>query len=646
MNDKETNDAENKRIIFFLGAGASAVAEVPDTLSFIYGEEGFKKLIDDKGTEEEKIMLQEILTILEKKQKETSQKYRLFTQLNKDKKKSKKFEGIKKKKEKFEKIDVELVLETLYKLNNKEVEILPDFYDEDTFKIKSKEKSLKSLEKKLRRFIREKTIVSEDKIDYIAPLKEFIDKYKTLDIFSVNYDTCIEQFCKEYDLRYTDGFELYWYPELFDNSDYDVKLYKIHGSVMWYLTDRGTYVKIPIASTEKDEIEFITGETAKTLMVYPMGGKWEYAEPLLELIRRLHGGLEKAKVCIVIGYSFRDDYIRRIFFEAARTNKGLTILLIDPDAGRIYDDKLKFIDKDKRKHSSLEGRVTCWNYPMEKVLKDNCLYRSVGKLSDILKEFETAREFKRERGSEVGGFEYGIQGVVSNCIEAGYTSMAERILEKELGITVDNLKESHLFVDTPIDKLRLLCGLGVHHLYSGRYDKAKRYFDELKRVLEQSLEIGNEYFELNRQLTDLVKNGKEKEWKEIEQKIEKIRRNNEVLPFYAWFWDHSDSNWTRRLEYSFIVFLSKEIELRSGNDEANILLIILNKCIDMKELLEIPFDKDIYKGSDKINIGSSSVETRRKADAEKKLTEIVNAFDKLINFCEEKERQEVEQMGN
>ncbi len=493
MENREIEKVENNKILFFLGAGASVTAGVPDTESFIYG------------------------------------------------------------------------------MNNKELEILPDFYDENTLKFKEKEESLKSLEKELRGFIREKTIVSKDKIDYIAPLKEFIDKYKTLDIFSVNYDTCIEQFCKEYSLRYTDGFELYWHPELFD-GDYDVKLHKIHGSVMWYLTDRGTYVKIPIASKEKDEIKLITGETAKTLMVYPRGGKWEYAEPLLELIRRLHDGLENAGVCIIIGYSFRDDYIRRIFFEAAQKNKDLTIFLISPHAGKIYDDKLKFIDKDKIRPSSLEGRVICWNYPMEIVLKDYYLYRSLRKLSDILKGLEVAHEFKRERGSKVGAFQHGVQEVVSNCIEIGYTSMAEKVLEKELGITVNNLKESALFVDKkPIDKLRVLCGLGVNHLYSGRYDKAKIYFEVLKEVLEQSLEVGNEYFELNRQLTDLVKNGKEGR-AEIEQKIEKIRRNNEVLPFYGWFGNHSDLNWTRRLEYSFIVFLNKEITLRSRKDEDNILL--------------------------------------------------------------------------
>jgi len=644
MEDEETNDVENKGIIFFLGAGASVTAGVPDTESFISGNEGFKKRIEDEGSEEEKKALQAILKILEKRNKETSQKYRDFPRQIKDKKKSEEFERIKFEKEKFEKIDVELVLETLYKLNNKGVEILPDFYDETTLKFEEKEESLKSLEKELRGFIREKTIVSEDKIDYLAPLKEFInkDKYKTLDIFSVNYDTCIEQFCKEYSLRYTDGFELYWHPGLFE-KDYDVKLYKIHGSVMWYLTDRGTYVKIPIASNEEDEIELITGETAKTLMVYPMGGKWEYAEPLLELIRRLHVGLENAGVCIIIGYSFRDDYIRRIFFEAAQKNKDLTIFLISPDAGKIYDDKLKIINKDKGKPSPLEGRVICWNYPIKNVLMNYYLYRSLGTLVDIQTLNKEADKIRRKSGSDA--YKGKLQECVSNCLEIEYTPMAEKILEKELDISLDNLKESSLFVDEYNDKLRVLCGLGVNHLYSGRYDKAKGYFNVLKEILEQSLKVGNEYFELYQRLPTLKEKGDEEGTRKIEQKIKKIVQSNEVLPFYKWFMHFVDSDWCGRLQYDFINFLNeKGTKLRSRKGEIyDILSKIIKKCSDMKEYLEIPYYKDRYKGGDEVDFPRQiRVETGRKTDAENNFKEILKAFTDLIDFCEEKERHTLE----
>ena len=528
------------------------------------------------------------------------------------------------------------------------MEILPDFYDENTLKLK-KEENLKSLENKLRQFIREKTIVSEENIDYLALLKGFVDEYRMLDIFSVNYDTCIEQFCKESGLRYTDGFELYWHPELFD-SDYDVKLYKIHGSVMWYLTDRGTYVKIPIASKEKDEIELVTGETAKTLMVYPMSGKWEYAEPLLELIRRLHERLEKAEICIVIGYSFRDDYIRRIFFETARMNKDLTIFLIAPDAGKIYDDKLKFIDKDKGIPSSLEGRVICWNYPMENVLKDYYLYRSLKTLADIQTLSNEADKIRRE-GEHA--YELKLHECVSKCTDIGYTSMAEKILEIELGITANNPKESRLFVrDERNDIFKVLCGLGVNHLYSGRYDKAKEYFEGLKEILKQSLEVGNAYFELSYQFIDLstkrdaLKKEEEERLRDIEQNIKQIRQNNKDLPLYEWFINSSDSHWTIRLQSGFIGILNREIKLRSSEDVTydpliEKLKVILERCNDMKKLQEMPFKGGIYKDSDSFTLdgshGSCRVETRRKTDAEKKLKEILKAFDGLIDFCE-KER--------
>lgn len=328
------------------------------------------------------------------------------------------------------------------------------------------------------------------------------------------------------------------------------------------------------------------------------------------------------------------------FFEAARTNKDLILFLIAPDAGKIYDDKLKFIDKDKRKTSPLEGRVICWNYPMDNVLKDYYLYRSLGKLSGILKGLEDAHEFKLELGSKVGAFEHRMQEVVSKCIDIGYTSMAEKVLEKELGITVDNLKECALFVDKkPIDKLRVLCGLGVNHLYSGRYDKAKRYFTELKEILEQSLNVGNEYFELNSRLTAYRKERKGEE--EIRNKIEEIRKNNEVLPYYTWFmWSSADFQWVRCLQDDFIDLLNKEIKLRLIDDDISKLLSkIIEKCNQMKDYLEIPFGRGIYEHSDVIDIGGS-VETRRKEDAEEKLKEILKAFEDLIDFCE---RQKVEQ---
>lgn len=50
-------------------------------------------------------------------------------------------------------------------------------------------------------------------------------------------------------------------PKTFASETPDICLYKMHGSVMWYRSDRGSYIKLPVM-TEKSEIKLITGEKA------------------------------------------------------------------------------------------------------------------------------------------------------------------------------------------------------------------------------------------------------------------------------------------------------------------------------------------------------------------------------------------------
>ena len=103
--------------------------------------------------------------------------------------------------------------------------------------------------------------------------------------------------------------------------------------------------------------------------------------------------------------------------------------------------------------------------------------------------------------------------------------------------------------------------------------------------------------------------------------------------------------WVSCLQDDFIVLLNKEIKLRLIDDDISKLLSkIIEKCNQMKDYLEITFKRGIYEDSDVIDIGSSSVETCRKEDAEKKLKEILKAFEDLIVFCEKMERQIVEQI--
>jgi len=318
----------SSQVIFLLGAGASVAAGVPDTYSFV------NEFIDNVQGTDKKETIEKIVQIL--------------------------------KNWKNSDIDVELLLETLTKLENKDQEPLLLFYEGGSF-ILQRYTEKKPLIDDLKDFIKSKAIVSEEKIRYLYPLLGFIEESRPIDIISMNYDTCIEQFCNVHKLLYQDGFDVHWNPKTFATEYTDIRLYKLHGSVMWYQSDKGGYIKLPVM-TETSKIQLITGEKAENLMLYPMQ-KRDYAEPLLELLVEIKHLLESetCKFLIVVGYSFRDDYIRRILWDVARKNKELHLLLINPEAYQIYSEKLKYYDVAHIIPSSLDRRVICLPYKFEEI---------------------------------------------------------------------------------------------------------------------------------------------------------------------------------------------------------------------------------------------------------------------------------------
>lgn len=314
--------------VFFLGAGASVPAGVPDTYTFV------RKYIKHIKNRDKKKTIEKIVEILEQWKGAT--------------------------------IDVELLLETLTKLESQDKEPLLNFFENKRYLLGGYyDKS--PLIDDLKDFIKAEAIVAEDKIRYLNPLLEFLGEFGSLDIISVNYDSCIEQFCNVHKLTYQDGFDVFWNPATFTSERTNIRLYKLHGSVMWYQSDRGGYIKLPVMK-ETSKIQLITGERADNLMLYPMQ-KWDYAEPLLELLLHVKRLLESetCKFLVVVGYSFRDDHIIRILWDAARKNRELLLILVDPNAHQIYTEKLKYYDSACSIPSSLSGRVVCLPYLFDKV---------------------------------------------------------------------------------------------------------------------------------------------------------------------------------------------------------------------------------------------------------------------------------------
>ena len=254
-------------------------------------------------------------------------------------------------------VDIELVLETLQHAVDWKNDPLTAFVSSELDVDDDVEPGY--LLRLLRDFVKDRVMVEAKNVGYLAPLRGFIDQYKPLNIFSANYDTAIEVLCADHKLKYRDGFDEVWNPRVFDEPDIHVRLFKIHGSVTWYRTDRGRFVKIPTV-VKGSRVELFTKEQAELVMLYP-AQKFEYVEPLFELTLQMKRELAQCRTLFVIGYSFRDEHIRKLFWDIARENSDFHVVLIDPKARRIYRDRLERYD-DNKTPSSLVGRVVCLPY--------------------------------------------------------------------------------------------------------------------------------------------------------------------------------------------------------------------------------------------------------------------------------------------
>jgi NAD-dependent SIR2 family protein deacetylase len=392
---EQSKSPQEQKAIFLFGAGASVDAGVPDTYSFV---SEFESYIKHSHPELEQV-LSAIINLREK--------------YNSDKEKKKQ-------------VDVEQLLDTLRRLIEREKEPLLYFYELNKFLLEPNDDAFVELEKKLQNYIRKRVIVEdEDKLDY---LKELFKFDKPLEIYSTNYDTCIEQLCYSNHRLYTDGFDINWNEKNFDEFR-DVKHFKLHGSVIWYQNlNTKECVKIPVDAFREEEpldLRLIYGERVKSLIIYP-AQKAEYTEPLTDLqLKFKHRLLNGTKFVIAVGYSFRDDYIVHMLWDAARANDDLKLIIINPNAQELFNDKLRYSDEAKKTESRIDGRTICLPYPFSPIIYQlkNDYVRTINAIYNYEKQ-----NIDAENRGEIVQWEH----VLRLCIDGEFISKAEWVLEEKI----------------------------------------------------------------------------------------------------------------------------------------------------------------------------------------------------------------------
>lgn len=156
---------------------------------------------------------------------------------------------------------------------------------------------------------------------------------RPLEVFTINYDNVIEQSLEQVGVPYFDGFvgsyEGVFRADLVDSTDGRdqitpppgwVRVWKLHGSISW-----SRVVKKGGSAIVR------TAAPSEALAIYPSLQKYEESRriPFVVLADRLRRALAIPETtCLVSGYSFGDQHIDDLLYDAAQFYRASEILVL------------------------------------------------------------------------------------------------------------------------------------------------------------------------------------------------------------------------------------------------------------------------------------------------------------------------------
>lgn len=264
-------------------------------------------------------------------------------------------------------------------------------------KLSSLNQSYEKVYDELPRFIRKRCLKPdlEKAKEIYKPLLELREK-ATIKIFTTNYDTAIENVCRDFQIEYNDGFAMRtfddykrFYPNLLGNGN--VQLYKLHGSVNWW-SDITRQVVFRLSL----DLEGLAG--VKTMMIYPAEIESAFNYPFNILQSHFISSLVDAKEVIAIGHKFRDVNISSPI-KALLERQNLKLTLVSPDA-------------EKTKETIFNNNT---NVEATADFIENWMPKGVESISKDIKEFEKkrkerAKEAERKKKEEIERIREEVKG--------------------------------------------------------------------------------------------------------------------------------------------------------------------------------------------------------------------------------------------
>jgi len=168
--------------------------------------------------------------------------------------------------------------------------------------------------------------------ELLGPIKVLLEETNNeeyfINFFTLNYDLVFEKvFNSEEAKPLNNGFSnSNWDTTSFNVPQTKLNLFKVHGSLDWYLEKDDTRslnnYDIAFNAQQPDERkpQIILGYESKLFSV----------DPFFTLLQKFIEKLEKANLVVVIGYSFFDAYLNNILIKFLNSSDNKKLLIVDP----------------------------------------------------------------------------------------------------------------------------------------------------------------------------------------------------------------------------------------------------------------------------------------------------------------------------
>lgn len=173
------------------------------------------------------------------------------------------------------------------------------------------------------------TIESPTSVSYLFPLLEFARK-RDATICTLNYDTALEMAADSAGLTWSTGIKEWGQRGRFEIDDAEVRLLKLHGSITWTEGPHSDYQPSQIIETAWAKLP---ERHMKRYLLFGQREKLRVDGPFLDLLAEFRERLRRARVVVVVGYSFGDAHVNHYLAQWMRQTDRPHLIIIRPETG-------------------------------------------------------------------------------------------------------------------------------------------------------------------------------------------------------------------------------------------------------------------------------------------------------------------------